>query len=369
MNLQPEQEENLYHILGISPDTTQDEIKKAYRKLALQYHPDRNPGDATAEEMFKKISAAYQVLSDPEKRAMYDRYGTTKGSDIFSGADFESPFDLFDSIFHQFFGGRRASPERGDDLTCEVLLTLEEVVFGAEKEIKVPRLIKCSICNGKGIEPGKKPDTCPSCHGHGTMVVRQGFLTISTTCNHCGGSGFLIKDPCHICSGRGTVEKIDTLNVTIPPGVEDTSYLRLRGGGAEGRNNGPSGDLLINIRVKSHPLFSRDGMDIVCEIPISFTQAILGIQVDVPTLDGIKNINIPPGTQHNKIIKIKGLGINYHGAHRRGNLLVRILIEMPTRISQKQKELLEEYAKLGGEDVMPERNKFLSKVKNLLKGE
>lgn len=359
-------EDDFYTLLGVSRDATPEEIKKAYRKLALQYHPDRNPGNKEAEEMFKRISEAYQVLSDPEKREIYDRYGTVRPGDIFE-SDFTNPFDLFDSLFESFFGSRRHRPERGEDLSCDVTLTFEESAMGVQKEIKVPRSATCQDCRGKGYEPGRPPERCPACDGRGQRILRQGFLTISSSCSRCGGTGYIIKHYCKTCDGRGTVEEYEKIKVNIPAGVEDGSYLRLTGQGGEGRNNGPRGDLFIKIHIKPHPLFTRDGYNVLCEVPISITKAALGGEIEVPTLDGLKKITIEPGTQNGSQIRIKNCGIYHPSGHKRGDHIVIISVQVPQRLTERQRELLEEFARISGEEVAPEINNFFKKMKELFK--
>ncbi len=361
-------ENDYYSLLGVDRNATPEEIKKAYRKLALQYHPDRNPGNKDAEEMFKRISEAYQVLSDPEKREIYDRYGTVRAGDIFS-SNFENPFDLFDSLFENFFGTRsRTRPERGEDLSCDITLTFEESARGVEKEIKVPRNVTCPECSGNGYERGKSPDRCPACGGRGQRVLRQGFLTISSTCSRCHGTGFVITHPCRECNGEGVIERHEKIKVDVPPGVEDGSYLRMSGQGAEGRHNGPRGDLFIRIHIKPHQLFTREGYDVLCEVPVSITQATLGAEIDVPTIDGLKKIRVEPGTQNGTKIRIRNCGIFHPYGHKRGDHVVIIRVQIPTKITDRQKELLKEFARIGGEEVTPEVSSFLKKVKEIFKG-
>lgn len=358
-----------YEVLGVSRDAGEEEIKKAYRKLALQYHPDRNPGNKEAEEKFKEISEAYSVLSDPQKRAQYDQFGHAAFGDTGpfpSGFDFTAGFeDLFSDIFGDFFGTgrRRTRARRGEDLHYNLTLTFEEAVFGAEKKIKIPRQGSCDACHGTGSKPGTGARTCPTCRGRGQVSFQQGFFNVSRTCTHCQGQGRVISDPCAACNGAGRVRRLHTLNVRIPAGVDTGTQLKLRGEGESGSNGGPPGDLYVAIQVEPHPLFVREGSNVVCEVPITFAQAALGAEIEVPTLEGKVKIEVPPGTQSGKVFRLKGKGVREVGGHRRGDQLVRIIVEVPTRLTARQRELLKEFAACGGEE--PLTKGFFEKVKQI----
>jgi len=360
-----------YELLGVSRNATEEEIKKAYRKAALRYHPDRNPGDKAAEEKFKELSEAYQVLIDPEKRAQYDRYGHAafeQGG--FNGFDFTSNFeDIFGDIFGDFFGvggrGRRRA-QRGEDLSCNLEISFEEAAFGTEKTISVPRMTLCEGCQGTGAKPGTAPKTCATCRGSGQVRFQQGFFTVARTCNRCGGQGKVITEPCPACHGAGTVRKASTLQVKIPAGVDTGARLKLRGEGEVGPSGGVPGDLYVLIRVREHPLFGRQHNDVVCEIPISFPQAALGAEIEVPTLEGKIKMKIPPGTQSGSVFRLRGKGIPDLRGGGRGDQLVRVIIEVPRKLTGRQRELLEEFARLDGEeDVHPMTKGFFDKVKEL----
>ncbi len=363
-----------YEILGVSRSASLEEIKKAYRKLALKYHPDRNPGDKEAEEKFKEASEAYQVLSDPERRAQYDRFGHAafeQGAGGFGGFDFSATTfeDLFGEIFGEFFGtGRargRSRARRGEDLRYDLEISFEEAAFGAEKTIQVPRLATCDTCRGRGTKDGAERATCPTCRGSGQIRYQQGFFTIAKNCGQCGGQGTIIRDPCRVCGGSGVVHKTRTLNVRIPAGVDTGTRLKLSGEGEVGRGGGPPGDLYVVLRVREHPLFRRDGVNVLCEVPISFTQAALGAEIEVPTLEGKVKMKIPPGTQSGTVLRLRGKGVPELQGHGRGDQLVRILVEVPRKLSQKQRELLEEFARVSGEEVHPLTKGFFEKMKEI----
>jgi molecular chaperone DnaJ len=361
-----------YELLGLGRSASEEEIKKAYRKLALQYHPDRNPGDKQAEERFKEVSEAYSVLSDPHKRSQYDQFGHAAFGDggpfAGGGFDFSGGFeDVFSDIFGEFFGGggtRRRG--RGQDLRYTLTLKFEEAVSGVEKKIKIPRHGTCDICHGNGAKPGTAPQTCPTCRGRGQVTFQQGFFSVSRTCNQCQGQGTIIKEPCPNCAGAGRVRNMHTLSVKIPPGVDNGSRLKLRGEGESApATGGAPGDLYVVIQVESHPIFVRDQLDIVCDVPISFVQAALGAEIDVPTLDGKVKMKIPPGTQSGKLFRMKGKGIkDVHGGQQ-GDQHVRVTVETPTRLTARQKDLLKEFAALGGEEVNPLSKGFFDKMKEL----
>ena len=363
-----------YEVLGLSRNAGEDEIKKAYRKLALQYHPDRNPGDKQAEEKFKELSEAYQVLADPEKRAKYDQFGHAAFGEtgpFAGGFDFSHGFeDIFGDIFGEFFGGGargrgRARAQRGEDLRYNLEISFEQAAFGVEKKIKIPRHGPCEECEGAGAEKGTSPQTCPACKGSGQTAFQQGFFTVSRTCNQCGGQGRIIAHPCPSCNGAGLSRKFHTINVKIPAGVDTGSRLKLRGEGENGARGGPPGDLYVVIIVQDHAIFARDGSDVICEMPVSFVNATLGAEIEVPTLEGRVKMKIPAGTQSNAVFRLKGKGIkDVHGG-RRGDEHVRVLVETPTRLNARQKRLLKEFAEEGGEEAQPIAKGFFEKVKEL----
>jgi len=361
-----------YELLGVNRNASADELKKAYRQAAKDYHPDRNPGDKAAEEKFKELSEAYQVLSDPEKRAQYDRFGHAAfeqgGAGFSGGFDFTNFEDIFSDIFGDFFGGGRGSRhagQRGEDLSYNLELSFEEAAFGTEKTISVPRTALCDTCHGKGAKPGTSPKTCPTCRGSGQVRYQQGFFTIARTCSQCGGQGTIITDSCTTCRGKGMVRTTASVKVKIPAGVDTGARLKLRGEGDVGIGGGPAGSLYIMIHVREHPLFARQGADVICEIPIRFPQAALGAEIEVPTLEGKIKMKIPPGTQSGKVFRLRGKGIASLRGAGRGDQLVRIVVEVPRQLSPKQRTLLEEFARLDGADVHPMSKGFFEKVKEL----
>lgn len=359
-----------YELLGVSRNASEEEIKKTYRKLALQYHPDRNPGDKQAEEKFKEVSEAYQILSDAEKRAKYDQYGHAafgEGGPFSGGFDFTAGFeDVFGDIFGEFFGGgARRGRGRGDDLRYNLTLKFEEAVSGTEKKIKIPRHGPCETCHGSGAKTGTAPQTCPTCRGRGQVSFQQGFFSVSRTCSQCHGQGTIVKDPCANCSGSGQLRKLHTLNVKIPGGVDTGSRLKLRAEGESAPAGGAPGDLYVVIQVEPHPIFIRENLDILCDVPISIAQAALGAEIDVPTLDGKVKMKIPAGTQSGKVFRMKGKGVNDVQGYHQGDHRVRVSVETPTHLTARQKELLKEFATAGGEDVNPMAKGFLDKMKDL----
>ena len=363
---------DLYELLGVGRDASQDDIKKAYRKVALKCHPDRNPGDKAAEERFKEASAAYQILSDPERRAQYDRFGHAafeQGSGL-GGFDFSAGFeDLFGDIFGDFFGGGRGRgrgrARRGDDLRYDLELDFHEAAFGVEKKLSIPRWKGCESCDGRGMKGGAAPKSCPSCRGSGQIRFQQGFFSIAKTCTQCGGQGSIVSDPCDTCGGEGRIRATQTLSVKIPAGVDDGSRLKLRGEGEAGLGGGPPGDLYVIVSVRPHPLFTRDGTHVVCEVPVSFTQLALGAEIEVPTLEEKTKLKIPAGTQTGAAFRLKGKGIADLQGYGRGDEIVRVHVEVPKKLSPKQRELLEEFARDGGEEPSPLAKGFLEKVKEL----
>ena len=361
-----------YDLLGVTRNASEDDIKKAYRKQALQHHPDRNPGDKQAEEKFKEVSEAYSVLSDAQKRAQYDQFGHAAfgdGGPFAGGADFSGGFeDIFGDIFGEFFGGstgRRRGRARGEDLRYNLSLKFEEAVSGTEKKIKIPRHGPCDTCRGSGAKAGTAPQTCPTCRGRGQVSFQQGFFSVSRTCNQCQGRGTIIKDACGTCGGAGSVRTMHTLSVRIPGGVDTGSRLKLRGEGETGPTGGTPGDLYVVIHVESHPIFVRDNLDIICDVPISFAQAALGAEIDVPTLEGKVKMKIPPGTQSGKVFRMKGKGVKDFQRYHQGDQHVRVTVETPTRLTAKQKDLLKEFAALGGEEFNPLAKGFIDKMKEL----
>ena len=362
-----------YQTLGVSRDASAEDLKKAYRKLAMKHHPDRNPGDKSAEEKFKEASEAYQVLSDPERRVQYDRFGHAAfeqgagfGGFDFSGAGFE---DIFSDIFGDFFGGgrgrSRTRAQRGEDLRYDLEIRFEDAVFGTERVINIPRLSSCDACSGKGTKGGAARATCSACRGSGQLRFQQGFFTIAKTCGQCGGQGTVIKEPCRACGGSGVTQTTHALNIKIPPGVDTGSRLKLRAEGEAGRNGGPAGDLYVVIDVKPHPLFARQDNDIVCEVPISFAQAALGAEIEVPTIEGKFKMKIASGTQSGTVQRLRGKGVPDLRGGGRGDQLVRVVVETPRKLTARQRELLEEFARSGGEEVNPLTKGFFDKVKEM----
>jgi molecular chaperone DnaJ len=345
-----------YDILGINKDASADEIKKAYRQTALKYHPDRNPGDREAEEQFKEAAEAYEVLSDGEKRRIYDLYGHEglRGTGFTGFGGFEDIFSAFGDIFDGFFGfegrgSRRTRARRGNDLRYNLELTLEEAYQGKEEEIVFDRFDTCEICDGTGIAAGSEPVTCPSCNGRGETIRSQGFFQIRTTCSTCNGSGEIIVDPCPNCEGKGKVRAEKKVLVKIPPGVDTGLQLRMRGEGESGENGGPPGDLFVVLYVREHDFFEREGDDLRCQVAVSFVDAALGTEVSIPVIEGTeeRRVVIPEGTQPNHIIKIKGCGMpSLKRIRRRGDLFVQVTVTTPTHLSQRQRELLMEFTEL-----------------------
>ncbi len=359
-----------YSILGVSRDASQEEIKKAFRRLARQYHPDLNPGNREAEEKFKEINEAYSCLGDPQKRANYDRFGNAEGP-MGNGFGFETHTtftDLFEDIFEGFFGNfgfKKNRPTRGADLRYDLTITLEEAAFGTEKEIKFPRWQECTNCNGSGVKPGSAPFTCSSCGGSGYIRYNQGFFSVSKTCNKCGGTGKIIKDPCSECSGMGKIRVEQSLTIKIPPGVDTGTKLKVTGEGELGQFGGPRGDLYIYIEVKEHNFFKRDGINLHCSIPISFVKAVFGGEVEVPTLDGSEKLVIPPSTPSGRVFKLKGKGLPRVGSSHRGDQIVSVFIDVPKKLNERQRELLEEFAKVSGEEIKKSSKGFKDKLKDI----
>jgi len=359
---------DFYEVLEVSRDASDEDIKRAYRKMALKFHPDRNPGDKEAEERFKECSAAYQILSDAEKRVQYDRFGAAAFEGLGGGSGgFEDIFSgIFGDLFGQTRGARgRSRARRGDDLRYNLDLGFEEAAFGSEKTITVPRLASCDTCDGQGAKPGTKPKTCSGCRGSGQVRFQQGFFSIAKTCGQCSGQGSVIGDPCATCQGQGVVRHTQNLSVKIPAGVDTGSRLKLRGEGEAGAGGGPSGDLYVIIRVREHALFRREDSDVICDIPLSFPQAALGTVIEVPTIEGKHKMRIPPGTQSGALFRLKGKGIADLRGYGRGDHVVQVVVETPRKLTKRQQELLEEFAKSSGQDVHPMSRGFLDKVKEM----
>lgn len=371
-----------YEVLGVDKSVSDDELKKAYRKAAKKYHPDLNPGDKEAEKNFKEVNEAYEVLSDKEKRARYDQFGHA-GVDPNFGAggggygggfngDFGDLGDIFSSFFGGGFGGRSRSnpnaPRKGNDAAAAVNLSFEEAAKGCRKTVKVTKIENCKECGGSGAEKGSQPKTCPVCHGTGQVATTQrtpfGVMQTQKVCDNCRGSGKIIDKPCHTCAGKGRIRHTVEQTVDIPAGIDDGQVINLRGGGDAGTNGGPSGDLRINVNVRPHPIFEREGYDVYCEIPITFTQAALGDEIVVPTLDGKVKFTIHEGTQPGDEFKLRGKGIqrlNYSG---RGDQYVKITVEVPKELSKAQKEKLREFENATDEKNYKKSKSFMNKLKD-----
>jgi molecular chaperone DnaJ len=357
-----------YEVLGVARDADEDTLKRAYRKLAMQYHPDRNVGDAEAESKFKEASEAYDVLRDPQKRQLYDRYGHAglEGAGLPNFGSVDDVIDIFGDIFGDFFGGRRRrrGPQPGRDLQMVLEIDLLEAARGVQKEIKVPRAETCSDCRGSGAKPGSRPATCRRCGGHGVVIQGQGFFRIQQTCGACGGQGVVITDPCRACRGRGAVEVERSLTVNIPPGVDNDVSIRLSGEGEAGERGAPPGDLYCVLRVRPHPLFVRQGQDLHCEVPVTISQAALGRPIEVPMLDG-QFITHPlkRGTQSGDEIRIPGKGMPHLRGSRTGDLIVHVRVVTPRRLTKRQEELFHELEEIDGTEIPPERKSFLERIR------
>jgi molecular chaperone DnaJ len=370
--------EDYYDLLGVDRKATDEELKKAYRKKAVQYHPDKNPGNKESEEMFKKVSEAYEALKDPDKRAAYDRYGHAafQGAGGAGRGGFHDPQDIFREFFNQqgggggggifdemFGGGGRDGGRDGSDLRYDLEITLEEAARGVEKEITFRKLMSCEHCHGSGAEPGSKRVTCPTCRGSGQVRRSGGIIVFTQTCPTCGGAGVKIEKPCTVCRGEGRVAKNTKLNVKIPPGVETGSRLRSAGNGEAPSAGGEPGDLYIVLTVKDHELFERQGDDLFCEIPIKFTLATLGGSIEVPTLSGKASLKIPVGTQSGTTFRLREKGMPSLRGGRHGDELIRVHVEVPSSLTAEQRKLLEEFAKISGDAHEPTSRTFFEKAK------
>ena len=369
-----------YETLGVPKNAADEDIKKAYRKLAMKYHPDRNQGDAskTAEDKFKEGKEAYEMLSDPQKKAAYDQYGhagvdPNRGGGA-GGEGFGGFAEAFGDIFGDVFGGQRGRQQggrqvyRGSDLSYAMEVTLEEAANGKEAQIRIPSWDNCSTCSGSGAKPGTKPIVCTTCQGHGQVQMRQGFFSVQQTCPTCKGTGKLIPEPCVACHGVGKIKNNKTLEVKIPAGIDDGMRIRSAGNGEPGTNGGPAGDLYIEIRLKKHDIFERDGDDLHCNVPVSFTTATLGGEIEVPTLAGKAGIDIPDGTQHGKTFRLRGKGIKGVRSSYPGDLYCHIAIETPVKLTEHQRKLLKEFdesIRKGGAKHSPNEDSWTDKLKNL----
>ena len=376
-----ENKRDYYEVLGVSKGASEEEIKKAYKKLARKYHPDMNPGDKEAEEKFKEVNEANEVLSDPEKKARYDQFGfagvdpsygagASGGAYGAGGFDFGDLGDIFGSFFGGGFGGTRANPnapQRGESLRTSVTISFEEAAFGCEKEISIERVEQRDTCRGTGCEKGTTAEVCPDCRGTGMVQQRRqtplGFMSTSAPCGRCGGKGRIIHQPCKACHGSGQLRRRKTLKVTIPAGIDNGQTISLRGQGNAGRNGGPAGDLLIVIAVRPHEIFRREGTSVLCEAPITFTQAVLGAELEIPTIDGKVKYSIPEGTQSGTTFRLKGKGIPGLNGRARGDQYVTVYIETPRNLNREQKEALRKFSDTLGESNYEQRKSFFGKFK------
>jgi molecular chaperone DnaJ len=377
-----------YEILGVERGITEEDLKKAYRKLAVKFHPDKNPDDPSAEAKFKEVGEAYEVLSDASKRAAYDRYGHAAFQGGMGGGGdrggFHDPFEVFrevfsgggggggGGIFEQFFGGGSggvdsSGRQRGSDLRYDLQISLEEAARGCEKEIEIRKLDTCDPCSGSGAQKGSKAVACPTCRGRGQVVVSRGFFQVAQTCPACHGTGRIIEKPCHSCQGEGRIEKTSRVKIKIPAGIDSESRLRSNGGGEAGLRGGGSGDLYVVVHIKEHEVFTRNGMDLNCEVPIPFTTAALGGEIRVPTLGGAVSLKIPAGTQGGSTFRIRGLGMPALQGTAKGDILTYVQVEVPTRLDAEQREMLQKFAELCGEENNPIYKSFYGRVKSFFK--
>lgn len=366
-----------YEVLGVDKNANPEDVKRAYRKLAMKYHPDRNPGDKTAEEKFKELNEAYEILSSPEKKQRYDQFGHAGVNGNAGGFEGHGGFggfeDIFGDIFDMFGGGfssrRRSGPQKGADIKYELSITFEEAVFGSEKTIEFYKYENCHTCDGSGAKPGTSKKTCPHCKGTGEVRFAQrtplGQIVNVKPCDQCGGEGHIIENPCPTCKGKGKERKRKKVKVRIPAGVDNGSIIPLRGEGEPGTKGGPYGDLYVVLRVMPHKIFERDGYDILCEIPITFVQAVLGEELEVPTLEGKVKYKITEGTQSGTIFRLKNRGIQNPKGYGKGDQYVKVVVEIPKNLTDKQKEILKQFAAEGGEEIHEKRKSFFDKVKDV----
>ncbi len=356
-----------YEILGVGRGASEGELKKAYRQLAMQFHPDRNPGDKQAEERFKEASEAYAVLSDPDKRAQYDRFGTVGNVGGFGDTGFGT---LFEDIFENFFAGggrgRRSRSARGEDLQYELKITLEEAATGVETKVRIPRMEACEACGGRGATPGTQRVACEMCRGRGEVRLSQGFLTVARTCPRCRGEGEINRDPCRSCNGEGRVRAERLLGVKIPAGIEDGMQLRVSGEGSAGLHAGTAGDLYVLVRIAEHELFARNGADLYCDLPVTFPQLVFGAELEVPILKGVTTLKIPSGSQPLQVLKVRGRGLPRLRERGQGDACYRLVLEVPTRLSSKQREALQAYEAASKGQGGPLISSFLERMKKLL---
>jgi molecular chaperone DnaJ len=371
-----------YEVLGVGRSAADEEVKRAYRKLAVKFHPDKNPDDPHAEEKFKELGEAYDVLIDPNKRAAYDRFGHAAfapGGAGFGDGAFHDPFEIFrevfgsggfgGGIFETFFGGGESAEDRrrGSDLRYDMRIKLEEAAFGVEKEIEIAKLDSCDKCKGSGAEPGSRTITCSTCGGRGQVISSRGFFHVSQTCPRCRGAGEVIEKPCQKCRGEGRVEKLSRVKLKIPTGIREGSRLRSLGNGEAGMRGGPPGDLYVVIHIKEHKIFQREGDDLYCEVPIPFSVATLGGEIAVPTLEGGAHLKVPSGTQSGQMFKLRGKGITNVDGRGHGDLFARLIVEVPTRLNSEQRRKLEEFAALCGDENTPLRKSFFERAKDFFK--
>ena len=373
-----------YEVLGVERNAAGEEVKRAYRKLAVKFHPDKNPDDPHAEEKFKELGEAYDVLMDPDKRAAYDRYGHAafaQGSAGFGGGGFHDPFEIFrevfggggfgGGIFESFFGGspgtRSDDRRRGSDLRYDMEIKLEEAAFGAEKTIEIEKLDACEKCHGSGAEPGSRKTSCTTCGGRGQVISSRGFFHVSQTCPRCHGAGEIIEKPCQECGGEGRVEKLSRIKLKIPAGIREGTRLRSPGNGEAGIGGGAAGDLYVVVHIKEHNIFYREADDLYCDVPIPFSVAALGGEIDVPTLEGKAFVKVPAGTQSAQMFKLRGKGITNVNGRSHGDLFARLIVEVPSRLNSEQRRKLEEFAALCGEENTPMRKSFFDRAKEFFK--